>query len=202
MFREMIAECAANFGPPPRRISLWDRLTYWRVPRPEWIYREPIDDLETLFLKLAELRRDGRVVWGHFVQANSLLFSPGDWDCPAEVVYSHDHPDIGLEELNDIASKLFALKGSIPTDPLMKAIADHLTNEMTRVFGLQVPPAFSPHARCLMTTTYVVRKHLPGPDHCLRKPLLPILALPDPPHVVLPLPSRYWPKSVREWWRS
>lgn len=202
MLREMIAECAANFGPPPRRFSLWDRLTYLRVVRPEWIYHEPIDDLETLFLNLAKLRQDGRVVWGHFVQANSKLFAPGKENNPAELVYSLDAPDLGLEKLSGIASDLFALKGTTPDDPQQKAIADHLTNEYTRVFGLPVPVAISPHARCLVSTTYVVRKHLPGPDHCLRKTLLPLIALPAPPHVVLPLPSRYWPKSLLEWWRS
>ena len=202
MFREMIAECEANFGPPPRRYSLWDRLTYLWLVRPEWIYQEPVDDLETLFLNRWKLWRDGRVVWGHFVQANSQLFMPGKENNPAELVYSLDAPDLGLEELSEIASALFSLKRTTPDDPQEKAIADHLTNEYTRVFGLPVPPAFSPPARCMVSTTYVVRKHLPGPDHCLRKTLLRVVVLPTPPHVVLPLPSRYWPKSVREWWRS
>lgn len=200
MHREMIADCAKNFGPAPRRFGLWDRLTYLRVVRPEWIYQEPIDDLETLFLNLSKLKQNGRVVWGHVVQANSQLFSPGQWDCPGEVVYSLDDPDIGLEELSDIASRLYALKGTKPDDPQRRAIADHLTNEMTRVFGLPVPAALSPNRRCLVSTTYVVRKHLPKPGHCLRGSLLPLIVHPTPPHVALPLPSRYWPKPLVEWW--
>ena len=57
MFQEMISQCAANFGAPPRRVSLWDRLTYLRVPRPDWLYQSPDDALETLFLNLPRLRR-------------------------------------------------------------------------------------------------------------------------------------------------
>jgi hypothetical protein len=196
----MIAECAARFGPAPRRFGLWDRLTYLWLVRPEWIYREPIDDLETLFLNRWKLWRNGTVVWGHIVQANNQLFTPGKSDNPAEVVYSLADPDIGLEELSDIASGLYAMKGTTPSDPAHRAIADHLTNEYTRVFGLPVPADISRRRQCLVSTTYVVRKHLPPPGRCLRGTLLPLVVLPTPPHVALPLPSRYWPKSLVEWW--
>ena len=52
MFDEIIAKCVENFGESPRAFSLWDRLTYWRVVRPEWLYQNPNDELETLFLNL------------------------------------------------------------------------------------------------------------------------------------------------------
>lgn len=201
MFREMIAECANNFGTAPRSISLWDNLTYWRVVRPEWLYQNPNDQLETLFLNLSKLKRNGQVVWGHFIQANNQLFSPGKWDCPGEVVYSLHDPDIGLEELSEIAAGLGALKHTEPADPERLVIADYLTNEWTRVYGLPVPTSISPKFRCQISTTYVVRKHLPKPDRCLQQRFLPMIVHPTT-HVALPLPSRYWPKALIEWWTN
>ncbi len=203
MFAEILAQCARNLGASPRRLSLWDRLTYWRVVRPEWLYAHPNDELETLFLNLALLRRDGVVVWGHVIQANNLLFGPGGGDCPGEVVYSLDGArPVDPVALGEVALALGALKHTTPADPDQAAIADYLTNEWVRVYGLPVPRALSPRLACQISTVYVVRKHLPGPSGFLQRPLLPLLVHPGPPHVALVLPSRYWPPELVAWWQG
>ena len=203
MFHEMIAQCAENFGKTPRRFSLWDRLTYLRVVRPEWLYQSPNDELETLFLNLAKLKRDGRVVWGHFIQANSELFAPGKDDQPGDIVYSlDDAATVSVDELGEVAAALAALKHTKPEVPGLALIANHLTDEYTRVFGKRVPSAISPKLPCRMSTIYVVRKHLPNPKPHLRAPLLPIIVNPTEPHVALVLPSRYWPEPLLEWWKG
>ena len=69
-----IRECIENFGPAPRTLPLWDRVTYLRVPRPQWLRAYPTDRLRILFQHMGSLWRDGTVVWGHIVQANTLLF--------------------------------------------------------------------------------------------------------------------------------
>lgn len=186
-------------------FSLWGRLTYWRVVRPEWLYQSPDDGLETLFLNLTKLKRNGKVVWAHFVQANKLLYSPGDVDCLAEVVYSlGDADSIQPEELGEIAGSLAALKHTKPDDPELASIADYLTSEWMRVYGRTVPGSISPRHSCKMSTIYVVRKHLPKPKpkQWLCAPLIPLIVSPTAPHVAIPLPSRYWPKSLVEWWTS
>lgn len=201
MFQEVISQCAENFGESPRRFSLWDRLTYWRVVRPEFIYQNPDDGLETLFLNLSKLKRNGKVVWGHFVQANNLLYSPGGGDCPADVVYSLDDAEtISPEELGEIAHALAGLKHTKPADPELASIAEYLTSEWARVYGKPVPKSISPRHSCMMSTIYVVRKHLPKPGQYLRQPLIPIIINPKQPHVALPLPSRYWPEPLVRWW--
>lgn len=201
MFAEALSRCAANFGDAPRRFSLWDRLTYWRVVRPEWLYQSPDDELETIFLNLRKLRRDGRVVWGHFIQANNLLYSPGGGDCPAEVVYSLDDGNpISPDELGGVAAGLGALKHTTPADPELASVADYLTSEWTRVYGKPVPRSVSPRRQCLISTIYIVRKHLPKPGRFLRQPFLPIIVHPTTPHVALALPSKYWPESLLKWW--
>jgi len=201
VFREVIAQCAENFGKSPRQFSFWDRLTYWRVVRPEWLYQSPNDELETLFLNLRKLRQNGKVVWGHFIQANNLLYSPGGGDCPAEVVYSLDDSNpISPEELGGVAGALASLKHTKPTDPDLASVADYLTNEWMRVYGKPVPQSISPRHSCQISTIYIVRKHLPKPGQCLRQPLIPIIVHPAAPHVALALPSRYWPEPLIEWW--
>jgi len=203
VFQEAIARCADQFGPSPRHISLWDRLTYWRVVRPDWLYQTPDDELETLFLNLGRLRRDGVVAWGHVIQANNLLFSPGGGDCPGEVVYSlAGGAAADPEVLGSVAATLGSLKHTKPPEPELAAIADYLTSEWTRVYGKPVPPALSSRLACRISTVYVVRKHLPGPARSLERPLLPLLVHPKPPHVALVLPSRYWPKELIAWWRG
>ena len=203
MFPAALSQCARNFGESPRESSLWERLTYWRVVRPDWLYQDPHDALETLFLNLRTLRRDGRVVWGYFIQANRLLYSPGGDDCPAEVVYSLDDSNpICPEELDEVAGELASLKHTMPADPELASIADYLTDERTRVYGKPVPRAISPRYSCQISTIYIVRKHLPKPGRFLRQPLLPIIVHPSAPQVALALPSRYWPASLVEWWSS
>jgi hypothetical protein len=202
VFQEAIEQCAENFGPIPRRISLWDRLTYWRVARPDWLKQNPNDKLETLFLNLGMLRREGIVVWGHIIQANNLLFSPGPFDCPGEVVYSLDGTNpVDPDELGSIASALFSLKHTKPSDPDLASVANYLTNQMIRVLGKPVPRAISPGLACRISTVYVVRKHLPAPAHSLERSLLPIIVHPKPPHIALVLPSRYWPRALVKWWQ-
>ncbi|MBX3443823.1 MAG: hypothetical protein KF774_15550 [Planctomyces sp.] len=201
MFQKVLAKCAKNVGESPRRISLWDRLTYWRVARPPWL--KSGNELETVFQNLASLRRDGVVLWGHIVQANELMFSPGPYNCPGDVVYSLDAGQRADPiELGEVAHALFSLKHTKPADRDLAAIADDLTSECTPNFGKRIPSAISPVLSCRMSSIYFVRKHLPGPAHCLTRPVLPIIVLPTPPHVAMVLPSRYWPRMLVEWWQG
>ena len=201
MTSNSIVECARNLGPSPRWISLWDRLTYWRVDTPKWLKEFPDDATNIFFYNLGKLRRNGVVVWGHIIQANSALFKPGDFDSGAEVVYSLDLSySVAPAELAAIASALFSLKHTEPPDPELAWFARYLTNELIRIYGRPVPASISPRRRCLVSTTYLPRKHFPGPDHCLKQSFLPILVNPKPPHVAMVLPSRYWPESMLDWW--
>lgn len=201
MFQAMISQCVENFGEPPRRFPLWDRLTYLRVGRPAWLKQNSDDRLENLFRNLSKLKRDGKVVWAHIIQANGLLFSPGQDDCPAEVVYSlDDSKSIAARVLGGIASSLYSLKETKPDDAKLAFIAHYLTDERTRVFGIPVPPVISPGLSCMISSTYIVRKHLPKPRQWLGSRLLPLIVYPAIPHVALPLPSRYWPQEMIEWW--
>lgn len=201
MFEELLDQCIRNFGSAPRRFSIWDRLTYWRVVRPDWLYESPNDELETIFLNLSRLRKEGRVVWGQIIQANNLLFSRGGGDCPGEVVYSlEESASVDPDELGTVATAIESLKHTKPADTELLSIADYLTNEWTRVYGKLVPRSISPTFKCQISTVYFVRKHLPGPAHSLERSLLPLIVSHRSPHVALVLPSRYWPDQLVDWW--
>ena len=201
MSLEIIKECARNFGDSPRCFSLWDRLTYLRVPRPVWARQNPDHKLNSLFSNVAELFERGVVVWGKFIQANRMLFEPGKLDCPADILFSlKDLEKIELTDLKRIAFEVSSLKHTEPEDRELAAIARHLTDEHTPTFGKRVPLMLSPHFKCRMSTTFVVRKHLPGKYLC--KGVVPLIVSPEQPHFALPLPSRYWPDCLVEWWLS
>lgn len=196
-----IHECIENFGLAPRRLSLWDRLTYFRIPRPRWLPANSSDGLSTLFQNLHTLFTEGTVVWGHIIQANALLFQPGLDDCPGELVYSlADARRVDPDDLGQVAHQLYSLKGSAPEDPELAPIATYLTDEMIRVFGLPVPKTISPNLPCRISTTFFVRKHLPLRRLCT--PLLPIVVNPSEPYVAMPLPARFWPQPLIDWWST
>jgi len=175
---------------------------YLRVDKPLALWIRPRDDLNILFRHLNELLSGGVVVWGHIVQANGMLFENGDDDnYPGELVYSlADRNKVGPQYLAHVAERLFSLKGTRPHDPQLAPIARYLTDEMIRVFGLAVPASISPDARCQISTTMFIRKHLPQRRLCCS--VLPILVNPRKPFVALPLPARYWPPEFVNWWSS
>jgi hypothetical protein len=197
--RDPMHECVRNFGPVPRDFTFWDRMTYLHVPRPQWLRSDPSDALMVLYRNLGKLFREGVVVWGYVIQANQLLFEHGRMNCPGEVVYSlEDRSRASLEYLEDVARELYTLKGSRPARPELIPIAEYLTDELVRVFGLRVPSVVSPAIECRISTTFFVRKHLPTRRLCA--PWLPLVVSPVRPHVVMPLPERHWPDELFDAW--
>jgi hypothetical protein len=162
---DLLRQAIEAFGQSPRTFSLWDRLTYLHIPKPGWMKYSPRDDLRKVFKLKRALLAEGEIVWGMIVQANMKMFKPGAVNSPCDVVYSlADRDRVNPGHLQPIARKLFSLKGTQQSNPALAAIANHLTNERTRAFGLPVPPAISPAARCHMSSTLLVRKHPPGPQ--------------------------------------
>lgn len=200
-WNDAISDCSRNFGEPPRQFSLWDRMTYLRMPTPSWTWFDTSDNLTTLFQRRYDLLASGVVTWGAIIQANALMWSPGSDNCPGEIVYSSNcDPRVDPEFLGQVAGRLGELKGTAPSHPDLAGIANYLTDEWTRVFGLPVPLEVSDGVPCSISTTFFYRHHLP--DRLLTCPLLPMVASLDNPRVVLPLPGRFWPPWFAHWWQS
>jgi hypothetical protein len=194
----ILDQCSRNWGTPPRTIAESD-AAYLRIDPPVWLSKHPEEELSALFQGLPQLLSEGRVVWGHVVQANGMLFRSDMFNYPAEFVFTlAGFPDVDTHELQRVARSIFALKKTTPDDPELARIATYLKSEVTRVFGLPVPREVSPQLDCLISTTYVVRKHLPSRK--LSCPLVPLIVSPSAPHFVIPLPSKFWPEEFAKAW--
>lgn len=193
----LLSQCREAFGAAPRRFGLWNRYFYLRLPRPKWCH--PQEGLWPLFRDLDSLLKYGEVVWGHVVQANRLMFQPGPWNCPGEMLYCPlTQRAVDPEALGEIAHKLFDLKGTIPRDRQLACISNYLTNERIRVFGLQVPPFLSGTLPCMVSTVFFKRQHLPLRRLC--SSLMPLIISPQQPRLAMILPERYWPRELISFW--
>ena len=164
---------------------------------PLWV--KPEHSLYEVFRQQTLLLREGQIVWGALVQANSLLFAPGPADLPAMLVYSPDpHFDARPAELRLIGSKLFALKGTQPEDPELLALARLITEEVDHSMGLRLPPVFS--AQDMRSAVFMVfRDHLP--NEILSGGTFPILMHPSTPAVMI-VPFEFWPAELTILWRD
>jgi hypothetical protein len=170
-----------------------EERAYVRLPPPPWIAS---DELRRLIDDHPKLLLEGRVVWGHLVQANNALFAPGAEDSPAEVVYDPSGR-LAPEHLAPIARQLFKLKGTRLADADEARIAEHLTAEFTRAFAMPVPRGIAGDG-LLLSTILVARKHLP--NQRLSMGYFPILISDACPGSTMILPGRWWPHALAEEW--
>jgi hypothetical protein len=156
----------------------------------------------SLYFDQLLLLKQGAIVWASLVQANNLLFKPGENNHPANIVYSADPVFHGnLEELGRIARELYELKEKQLNHPEvadLTTIAQAITNEMDRLLNIEISDSLTAHRIVYFTTIMVHRKHLPF--GYLNSGWFPILIAPDKTTAVMLLPSRYWSPSLLKVW--
>lgn len=188
-------EVARRVGNPPRRFSAL-RWRHGRSDRPRWL--TPADLVSRIYDNQDRILRDGRLRWAAVVHANSMLFRPGGGDAGAQVVYAGEG-NLSLAELQEIAARAYALKGTRPADPAERKLADMLTDEMERALDWPVPKALTGGRDVVTTVVVLPRQHMPG--GFLGLTYFPILADPATALAVL-VPSRYWPDDFRLEWQA
>jgi hypothetical protein len=195
MMRELLEEVRTNLGTPPRSLGFFNRRRL-RVRPPKWMRRR--DELREIYRDQAQLLEEGTVVWGATVQANNALFSPGEGDSPAMVVYAADQTfDQSPERLIEIATRMFQLKDTTPEDPRERRVAELVSDEMGRQMGWLLPKHFADGRKVYAATYMVFRQHLP--DGYLESRWLPLLIHPDTDSVMI-VPSVYWPDALVGLW--
>lgn len=193
----LLSATRETFGQAPRSFSLFSQL-YNRVYPPMWMIRWG-DDLRCVYRDQRKLFKEGKVVWGHIVQANNALFEPGKGNYPADMLYSLDpYFDNNLEALERIAHRLYGLKGKEVEDEEARYFSDAITDEHTRVLNVQLPKSLSGGREVYFTTFMVHRKHLP--TGYLVSGWFPILALPGASDATMILPSKYWAADLIPLW--
>lgn len=170
---------------------------------PDWLdpeYYDEMDDdeagpdeLEKLIDPFRQRRfyKEGQVALGALVQANMLLFKRGRDSCPANYIYTKDpyfldHP----QELAELASALFQIKGDTGYQPSLQRLADLLADEMERIFAYRLPRDVTEGKAVYFTTVLVERSHLPKKK--LTGSLLPLLILMEEQPDAMILPWWYW----------
>lgn len=168
-----------------------------QAPCPDWI--KPSEPLYEILKQQQLLLTQGTIVWAALVQANNLLFSPGDVDCPAQLVYSRDPCfDSRPQELSAIASAIFKLKNTAPSDPAEKAMADRVTDEMDRTMGWRLPDLLT-DKEVFSATFMVFRRHIP--NGVLAAGFFPILVHPSTQAVMI-VPFEFWPIELIILWKE
>ena len=192
-----IEKLREKFGAAPRKFSFLERMTTFHFLRPDWAYEEQPDNLNYLFDQMSEVYKNGEVIWGRIIQANSQLYEKGNDNLPGELVYTFDQ-DFRLWTLDSIGHQLFDLKSQSPEDPELRKISNYLKDEYIRVYGWSVPQSISRDLDCFISTTYFIRKHFL--DKTVNGMMFPIVASKDVPHFALPLPCKYWTDEFKQWW--
>ena len=187
-----------HLGKPPRRFDS-SLQVYLHTRPPGWLSRK--DDLSAVYREQDRLRREGLVVWASLVQANRLLFAPGEQDHPVSIVWSTDsYFDAASDELQAIGQAAFELKGTQPAGGDAAALAKVLTDERMRGQRLAVPAVLTGGRTVWHSALMCTRRHLPR--GVLRGRLLPIWIDPKPTGMALLIPTAYWPPAMRTAWEA
>jgi len=170
-----------------------------KLNRPSWL--DSSDPMSEIYLKKSILLQQGKIVYAHIVQANTILFKRfPPFVCPAQIVYSEEPYFMKQSEvLQDIAWRIYKYKGQVmDTVPgEWKEVVRVITDEYDRsdfTFSVNIDKqSFEYH----MIPTMIYRKLLPKGKLCGN--LLPILTVPDCKQVMI-LPKKYWTKEFTEAW--
>ncbi len=170
-----------------------------KLRRPFWL--DSNDPMFEIYSKKSLLLQQGKIVYAHIVQANTILFNRfPPFDCPAHIVYSAEpyfmkHP----EGLQDISWKIYGYKGqeldTIPDE--WKEVARVITDEYDRSdfnFSLNVNGQTIEYN---LIPTMIYRKLIPKGKLCTN--IFPVFTMPDCKQVVI-LPKKYWTKKFTKAW--
>jgi hypothetical protein len=166
-------------------------------PKPAWV--QPSDGLNAVFEHQQLLLSEGHLVWGALVQANNLMFKPGDANCPGLLVYSPDpHFDAHPLQLQRLARAFLALKGTQPEHPDLRALARLATDEAGQMQSLVLPRVLAPQE--IRTSAFMLfRQHIP--NAVMGGSLFPLLTHRSTPAVLM-LPFEFWPIELIIRWKE
>ena len=219
-------ECASKYIEMPEDSSATDRIDFYikainstrdefassrnkmgffekrkfRMKAPAWIKLSG-SKLKNIYSDNELLRTEGKIVWGHIIQANSLLFDPSAKEnCPAAALYSLDpYYDGNLEELEVIAGSLFDLKGEKTSRSLQK-FSDILADERTIQMKLKIPHELTGGRDVFYTSIMVQRNQLPVPF--LAASAFPLLVHERKTKSTMILPAKYWSQDMIGYWMT
>ncbi len=170
---------------------------YNTLVKPSWMRNNNDRRFEVIYTDQKLLFKKGKIMLGRIVQANSMLFKPGKYDCPAAMIFTEDtFFEENPQKLGEIASNLFEIKGKATEDEELQKFSDILADEMVPVFNIDVPDKITYGKKVYFTTFMVIRKHLPV--GYISNNTFPILACPEETEATIILPSKYWAPELKD----
>ncbi len=125
----------------------------------------------------AILGQKGVPVWGVLIQANQLLFEPGERNHPCLVLFSFEPAGGHIDYLQRLAGSIFELKETQQTDPDLRVVANYVTDERSVYFRRRkLPISFTGGPTVYCADLTIVRSCLP--KGFLTERVLPCLAEP------------------------
>lgn len=189
---------SVKLGKAPRKFSFWDKLTWMHML--DLYHKWEDDELQLITKNWRNLFTHGKLAWGHIIQANSMLFEEGWENLPGEVLVWTNTESIDFSRLEKSAHYLYSLRTQITNlkDQEKLFIGKYLEDQLTRVFGHQVPSQMYNADNLFISTTYFVRKHLPHTT--IDTPFFPVLYLEQAPKLVTVVPYRFWSEKFLKFW--
>ncbi len=197
-FRAEINYSRHKYKPPSGIFSFFTRY-YLSIAPQSYLKRHPKDLLMELYRQQEMLLRKGVIVWGHTIRANTLLFEPGNLDCPADIVYSLDQEIDGNPLILEEAAHFINSTKGKQSDPDLQHLSDHMSDEYIRDWKLNIPPRYTNGIQCFLISTMIIRRHLP--ENFLAGSFFPFLVSLQEPYIGMVLPCRYWSKRFKnQYW--
>ncbi|MDB5321933.1 MAG: hypothetical protein JWN40_3564 [Phycisphaerales bacterium] len=188
----VLNEIVQEVGRPLRGgTQIWQM---YRTPaRTQWLGRG--DLIDQIYRQYADIVHRGEVRWAAVIHANATLYSPGEGDAGAQVVYAPDGAP--LARVRAWATACYAVKNTTPANPAVRRIADMLTDELERALNWPIPSSLCGRASAITTVVMLPRALLPlGHLTC---PFFPVFADPVTKMAVL-VPSGWWPAPLVNLW--
>jgi len=179
------------------RLFMW-RLCSWFVTDggdPRSFNTEPSFLADAAKQAYENLLKEGKLVWGSLVQANTAIFEPGADNLPATYIYStEEYFKSNPSHLLEIANRIFNLKGKKSGDALLDATAELVTDERKDSCSHPIPYRLTDGHEVYICSVYLFRCFLPAGR--LTSRTQPLLV--NPPHngLALPLPLKFWSKQL------
>lgn len=125
-------------------------------------------------LKIAQ---SGVPVWGVLVQANSMLFQPGNTDLPCLVLFSFEPAGGHIEYMQRLAAGIFDLKNVRQSDPDLRYVSTLVTNESALKYRRRkLPISFTGGPTVYCADLIITRSSLPA--GYITEKVLPCIAEP------------------------
>lgn len=198
-YESMLRQCRLNFTHDDRKLRSWRSRRYLRIARPKWCSDK--DGLRVLFDGWRSLYANGQIVWGRVVAADEDLYHSGRRDGRATVIFpAEPRANIQPRILRESAERLFELRFNAPDDFELKGIANALADNRRRIFGLSVPRRMAPAVQLLLSSTVLLRRHMP--ERVLGAEIMPLIVKNNWPRLAIMLPSVYWPSELVQLWHD